>query len=914
MAKSLKVLITTIILILLVFLIFLFTGSDIYTDWLWFDNLGFAHTFTTMFFTNLWLRLLVGIIFTIFIYINLTITRKPFIKYTNVKQDESVESSFEEKTNSFTEWLNRKRLNYLFLLGSILLGFLFSSISQDLWKIVLNYFNQTNFGNFDPIFGKDISFYVFSLPFFNFIREIGMILVVLTFIVVGIIYTLSSGINSFKEMGLKLSSRAKGHLTLLFVFFLFLKAWSYRLNMYNLLYSPRGVAFGASYTDINANLLGLRILFYIALIVGVLLLVNLFKKSYKIIIWGLGIWIVTSLIFGSIYPGFVQHFQVEPNEIAKESKYINHNIDMTLKAYGLDDITTTEFKLAEGLNRDILDENQATLKNIRLWDPRPLRSTYRQLQGLRPYYSFANVDIDRYMVDGEYRQVMLSAREVDQNKLAAQAQNWINQTLKYTHGYGFVMSPTNSVTPEGLPDFFIKDIPTKSQIDIKTGNPRVYYGEMTNNYVIVNNKEQEFDYPVGSENAYYNYEGSGGVQIKNIFRKMIYALRYSNMKLLLANDISVDSRILYYRNIKERVRTVAPFLRYDSDPYLVTAEGRLFWIQDAYTTTDRYPYSQPLDNIGNYIRNSVKVVIDAFNGSMTYYVIDQSDPLAMTYQKIFPDLFTSGDQMPGVFRRHMRYPEDLFQIQSRIYTTYHMQDPTVFYNKEDIWNIPNENYAGTSITMDPYYIILELPSGEGPEFVQMLPFTPSNKNNMVAWMAGRSDGEKYGELLVYTFPKDQLIYGPMQIESRIDQNPDISQLLSLWSQRGSNVIRGNLLVIPIGEAILYVEPVYLQAENSQLPELKRVILAYKDRIVMRERFDDALNAIFGESIETIEGDIEDHITEPDVSLANVEELTEEAMKEYREGLNSIKEGDWAGYGEHFGRLQELLESLQSLSQ
>lgn len=911
MSKSIKIVLAIVILSLFALLILLVSGTQIYTDWVWFNNLGFGHTFLTMFLTNFWLRILVGLIFTIFIFVNLYFTRKPFLEYINVKRGDNIESLFGGEASNFFGWLNKKRINYLFLLGSIVLGFLFSSISQDLWKIVLKYINQTSFGINDPIFNKDIGYFVFSLPFYNFIREMGMVLVILTLIVISIIYTLASGISSLQEMKFKLSGRAKVHITILIVFFLFLKAFGYRLGMYNLLYSPRGVVFGAGYTDVHANMLGLKVLTVIAIIVGIILLINLFRKSYKILFWALGFWLIVSFIFGNIYPGLVQRFQVEPNEIAKESEYIRYNIDMTLKAYGLDDLTVKTFDVKDNLTPEIINTKRGTIDNIRLWDSRPLRSTYRQLQGLRQYYTFNDVDIDRYLIDGKYQQVMLSARELDQSRLSSQAQTWINQVLKYTHGYGAVMSPVNMVTTEGLPEFFIKDIPPRLSVDLELNNPAIYYGEITNNYVIVNTKSKEFDYPVGSKNAYTDYQGTGGVPLNNFLKKVIYALRYGNIKLLLAQDITGDSRIMYYRNIKERVRKVAPFLRYDNDPYLVISEGRLFWIQDAYTTTNRFPYSQPVGNIGNYIRNSIKVVIDAYNGDMKYYIIDKNDPLARTYQRIFPDLFIDGDQMPEDIRRHLRYPEDLFIIQSRLYSTYHMTDPVVFYNKEDLWNIPNENFMGNTITMTPYYIIMQLPGEETSEFVLMLPFTPATKNNMVSWMAARSDGENYGELLVYRFPKDKLVYGPMQIESRIDQDSEISQLLTLWSQRGSRVIRGNLLVIPIDNSILYVEPIYLQAETSELPELKRVVVSYKDRVVMASTLDQALYSIFGD-VEEVEVEPEQQEDRVDYTTQSIKELTEEALNIYREAQESLKEGEWAQYGELLDQLEDVLINLNEL--
>ncbi len=925
MAKGIKVLLSIIVLAIIVLIILVSTGSQILTDWLWFDNLNFSQTFMTMFFTNLYLRLIVGLVFTVFIFINLSFTKKPLLDHLNVSKDDNVESLFGGKNDSIMEWLNKRKLGYIFLFGSIILGFLFSSVRQDLWQIVLKYINQTPFNINDPIFARDIGFYVFSLPFFDFIREMGMVLTILTLVVTGAIYTLASGISSFNEMKFKLSGRAMAHLSVLIAIFLLLKAWSYRLMMYNLLYSARGVAFGASYTDINANLIGLKILFYIVIAIAVVVLINMFKKSYRLLIWGLGFWIFASFIFGSVYPGIVQRFQVEPNEIAKESKYIDYNIDMTLKAYGLDTIEKRDFELKKELTANILSEKTETIDNIRLWDPRPLLSTYNQLQGLRPYYTFPNVDIDRYNINGEYRQVMIAGREVDQTKLNAQAKTWINQKLKYTHGYGVVMNPVNVVTPEGLPKFFIKNIPPESFTDLKINNASIYYGEMTNDYVIVNNKTKEFHYPMGSENEYYDYTGTGGVQLNSFFKKALYGLRYGNIKFLLADDIENQSRIMYYRNIKQRVRKVAPFLAYDSDPYLVTLDGRLFWIQDAYTTTNRFPYSEPMQGVGNYIRNSIKIVIDAYNGNMDYYVIDKSDPLANTYMKIFPDLFKDGEEMPENVRSHIRYPQDLFVIQSRLYSTYHMQDSTVFYNKEDIWNIPQENYAGSSIQMEPYYVIMQLPGNEENEFVLMQPFTPGNKNNMIAWMAGRSDGENYGDLILYNFPKDKLVYGPMQIESRIDQDTDISQLLTLWSQRGSRVIRGNLLVIPINDSVLYIEPIYLQAETSELPELKRVIVSYNDEVVMRETLEESIKAIFGLGEAIVETEIDDEMLEDetledgvrdetdDLLPTTIDELTSKALEAYQNAQESLKNGNWAEYGQYITELEDILTRLSNFN-
>jgi len=913
--RSFRYLFSIIFVAFIVFMIAIFAGANFFTEWAWFNQLGYLKAFLLMFFSNFGLRVLIGLIFAVFVFINLSFTKKLFYKYFEKEEvdSENVETLFKDESQGFLNWLSKSKLNWLYIIISLILGFLFSSVSSELWKIVLKFFNQTPFGTTDPIFGRDIAFYVFSLPFYSFIKEMAMVLIVLTIIVVGVIYFIASGVSSFSEVKVKLSNRAKSHITVLLSVFLLLKAWDYRLAMYELLYSSRGVAFGASYTDVNANLLGLRILFVIAIAVAIGLLVSLFRKNYKLLAWGLGIWLVTSFIFGSVYPGFVQRFQVEPNEIARERQYINYNIEKTLEAYDLNDIKTTDFKVENGLTQQELQENDEIIKNIRLWDHRPLLTTYNQIQTLRQYYDFQNIDVDRYTIDGEYRQVMLGAREMNQDLLPGQAQTWINRKLKYTHGYGVSMSPVNMVTDQGLPEFFMKDIPTQVDVDIDLDNAAIYYGEKTDEYVIANTDSTEFHYPKGDENVFINYDGTGGVPMGNFIKKSIFALRFSNLKFLLNDDINFDSKIMYHRNIKERVRRVAPFLQYDSDPYLVVTQGRLFWIQDAYTTTDQYPYSEPVRGVGNYIRNSVKIVIDAYNGDMDFYVVDDEDPIAKTYQKIFPEIFVDGDEMPEDIRNHIRYPKDLFRIQAQLYSTYHMRDPVVFYNKEDLWNIPNENYAGSSIKMEPYYITSKLPGNSDLEFILMLPFTPANRNNMISWIAGRSDGENYGELVEYQFPKDTLVFGPSQIESRIDQDAEISQQLSLWSQRGSRVIRGNLIVYPIENSILYVEPIYLQAEASEIPEMKRVVVSYAGQIEMDVTLEGALAKIFGQAQEEDTAE-EVPAGEQPVLPEDMQGLASRAYQLFQEAQEAQRQGNWQQYGEKLEELNEVLNQLNTLNQ
>ncbi|MFN2340452.1 MAG: UPF0182 family protein [Halanaerobium sp.] len=948
MSKTIKLFLSIFAITAILLIIFISTGASIYTDWLWFKELNFEKTFTIMFLSNFLLRLFIGVIFAALIYLNLHFTKKPIYKFINTKKDSKVENLFGEERNEIFEWLNKKRLNLIYLFSSLVFGFLFSSISADSWKMVLKFFNKTEFNAVDPIFNNDISFYVFSLPFYSFLREMGMVVVVISLILAGAIYIIFTGIHSFSEISGKLSSRAKKHMSGLVFIFLLFKAWDYRLQMYNILFSADGVVFGAGYTDVNANLLGYKVLFVTVIFVALAVLYSLFKNNYKPLVVGIGAWILLSIIFTGVYPAFVQQYSVEPNEINREEEYIDNNIQMTLKAYGLDNVRSDDFELSEDdLTYDELMEYETVIDNIRLWDYRPLQSTYNQLQSLRQYYTFQDIDIDRYQLGDDYTQVMLGARELDQNALAIQAQTWVNRTLKYTHGMGVTMSPAGRVKDNGQPEFLIQDIPPKANNqNINLDNPSIYYGEKTDNYVIVNTDETEFHYPMGSENVFTEYEGSGGVEISNIMRKSIYALRFNTMKILLSDDINNQSRIMYERNIHQRVRKAAPFLQYDSDPYIVNAEGRLFWIYDAYTTTHLYPYSQPYNNRENYVRNSIKVVVDAYNGTLDYYIVDEDDPIAMTYSKIFDDLFKSVDQMPDSIRAHLRYPQDLFKIQSQIYKNYHMEDPVVYYNREDVWEIPQENYQGSTIAVEPYYIMNQLPGEDKAEFILMTPFTPSNRDNMVAWMAARNDGENYGELFTYRFPKDQLVYGPDQIESRIDQESEISQLLSLWSQRGSDVIRGNLLVIPINNSVLYVEPIFLQADGGGIPELRRVIVSYKNQIIMRENLEEALKAMFEEGAglsvpeedveelqeETgvdpesagIDADLDDSDSEADDSQQEAEsgeqtdeslmpassaELISEANDLYQQAQQALQNGDFAEYGELTTELGEVLNQL-----
>src|SRR3989454_2243193 len=606
----------------------------------------------------------------------------------------------------------------------------------------------------------------------------------------------------------------------------------------------RDVAFGAGYSDVHAQLPVQKALLVLAGLVAVLCLVTIRLRSWRPLLWSVAALVGVAILGGVVYPGGIQRYQVSPNEIVKEKPYIDFNIRYTRLAYGLDNIEEREFPAEQTLTLQDLRKNEATLKNIRLWDTRPVLATYSQLQEIRRYYKFTDIDIDRYRINGEYRQVTLSARELSAKDLPSRI--WINERLTYTHGYGAVVSPVNRVTREGLPEFWIKDIPPAASSDLRISRPELYFSELATDYVFVKTQAKEFDYPSGDQNVYTTYAGQGGIPLGSFWRKTLFAARLGDLKLLLSNDLTLGSRVLLYRNIRERVQRIAPFFRYDDDPYMViSAAGRIVWLLDGYTVTDRFPYSAPTRGLGNYVRNAVKVTVDAYDGAVRFYVADPTDPLIRTIARIFPGLLQPLDAMPADLRAHIRYPEGLFRVQAGMYAVYHMRDTQVFYNKEDLWSVPVRSVDGRERAMEPYYLILRLPGEPKEEFVLLIPFNPSKKDNLSAWLAARSDPPHYGKLVVYNFPKQKLIYGPRQIEARIDQDSFISQQLSLWNQRGSQVIRGNLLVIPIERSLVYVEPLYIAAEKGQLPELKRVIVGFGDRIAMEETLDGAIARVFG---------------------------------------------------------------------
>jgi uncharacterized membrane protein (UPF0182 family) len=648
----------------------------------------------------------------------------------------------------------------------------------------------------------------------------------------------------------------------------------------------------------------------------VLSLIGRKRKSFKEPLVGFGVLIGAAILFTGIVPGIAQQLAVRPNELVKELPYIKNSIEFTRLGYNLNTIKREDFPVADSLTAADFTADTGIAKQIRLWDHDPLKTTFSQIQTFRLYYDFHDVDVDRYTFGNELRQVTIAAREINYNKVPAEAQTWVNQRLQFTHGYGLVMSPVNEIGEEGLPVLFMQDIPPKISVPISLDKPEIYFGELTLPYVIVNTELPEFDYPKGETNVTTRYEGTGGIPIKGGLRRLLFAIHLKSFELIFTGYLKADSRLMIYRSVQERIPKIAPFLRYDPNPYPVVSDGKLFYMLDAYTTTDRLPYSKRTAAGYNYIRNSVKITMDAYTGDVQFYVFDESDPVVMTLKKIFPTMFKDRSEMPAGLLEHIRYPMYIFGVQSDLYSTYHMTDPTVFYNKEDKWTIPRELYSGEEINMVPYYAIVNFQDrGTANEFVLILPFTPINKNNMVAWLGAKCDPQDYGKIVEYAFPKQKLVFGPMQIESRIDQKPEISQLFTLWGQAGSKIIRGNLLIIPVRDSLVYVEPIYLQSEQSELPELKRVIVGYMDRIEMGLDLEDALSRVFGKAGARPAERAETVITDKGVvESVSINELIRKAGAYYEEAQRKLRAGDFAGYGDNVKKLGAVLEQLKQRSQ
>ena len=905
MANKTKNIKWIIISLILLGLIVVMGIASIYIDLIWFKSVQYITVFWKILLTKGVVMLFFAAFFFILSLLNLSFARRFAPEFqVEISQDE-----FERPEIQLYKSLQNIKVNKKLVFWFSLIVALFMGFSEGAnWEKILIYLNRTSFGITDPVFNRDIGFYMFSLPFWEYVRNwLSFALTIIT-VVVGAIYILKKAVK-YEYKKLIIETPVKVHLSLLIGLILILKSWQYWLNTYKILYSTRGVIFGAGYTEIYASLLALRILMVLALACAVLFFVTARRQDWKLPILGLAVLIGVSILLRGIYPEIIHRAVVLPNESTKERPYILNNIEATRIAYGLDKIKEEEFPVKEEISFEDIEKNKETIGNIRLWDWSPIQQTLKQIQAIRLYYDFYSVDIDRYYINGTYQQVIISPRELDSAKIPEKARTWINERLTYTHGYGVVVNPVNKISGEGLPYLLIKDIPPVSSVNITITRPEIYYGEITKGYVVVKTKAKEFDYPKGDDNVYSTYEGSGGLPVSSLWRRILFSIKYSNLQILLTANFTPESRIMIYRNIQERVKKVAPFLSYDNDPYIVISkEGKLFWIQDAYTISNNFPYSTPFKGYLNYIRNSVKVIIDAYNGTMDFYIVDQKDPLVKVYQNIFPQLFKNFDQMPADLKEHLRYPKDLFQIQAELYSTYHMLDADVFYNKEDYWNIPNEIYAENEIKVEPYYIVTKLPGHQREEFILMTPFTPSTKDNMIAWLAAKNDQPEYGDLIVYKFPKEKLIFGPMQIEARIDQDSEISQQLTLWGQKGSTVIRGNLLVIPIEKSIIYVEPLYLRAEKGEIPELKKVIVSNGSIVMMGNNLEDALEKLFTRTFKEKEAIVT--VTGEEKTL---KDLVQEAAGYFENAQGFAREGDWAKYGEELKKLENTLNLLEEMS-
>ena len=908
--------------IVVVVLVVLFTGARIWLDALWFNQLSYLSVFATILFSKLGLWVVFFILFLLFAGLNLVLAFRKVdiqgLKIPRMPQQQQPGMPVELSQTAPME-ISRKASAWMGALAVLLLGLILAGAASNRWELWQKLLHRTDFGLTDPLFQRDLSFYVFVLPFYNFLKGWSLWAVVLTTAIVSLLYLLSGNIT-YADKKLKVSTRATRHLLFLALLVSVLVAWHYWLKGCSLPLAPGGIIFGATYKDVKVLRLAYYLMIGVALFIAILIGVGVSRRRFKPMLIGYAILLGGAILITGIIPGLVQQFSVIPNQLQRELPYIKHNIEFTRQGYNLQNIEVQPFPVADSLSASDFAPGTGATKRIPIWDERPLETTYKQLQEFRLYYDFNHVSVDRYRFGDDYRQVMLSARELNYNQLPQTAKTWVNQRLQYTHGYGLVMSPVNEKGSEGLPSFFIQDIPPKVSVPLAVNRPEIYYGQGTTEYVLSNTKLEEFDYPSGSANVFTSYHGTGGIPIKGFGRKLLIALHLKDWQILFTNYLKPDSRLMIYRSVQQRVPKIAPFLRYDPESYLVVNEGRLYWIRDAYTTTNMYPYSTRTADGFNYIRNSLKITVDAYNGDVAYYVIDDRDPIVQTYRKIFPDLFKDISEMPEGLRAHLRYPYYMFKVQAGIYETYHMTDPEVFYNKEDMWATPQEIYGDTQTDMIPYYVMNRFPELENQEqYVLMFPFTPTKKNNMVAWIAAFSDPGQYGKMIEYQFPKDKLIFGPMQIEARIDQNSEISQLFTLWSQSGSKIIRGNLLVIPIENSLIYVEPVYLVSANSQLPELKIIIVAYQDRLSYAPTLEEALGQLFGATVAraaTTSGtqtSVMPGAPGEAVQVGELSRLIQQALADYNAATRALQSGDFAGYGERIAQLKAVLEELAARS-
>lgn len=884
------ILIASIIVLLAIFSRLL----SLYVDWLFFVETGYSFVFTRVISTELLSGLCFGVFAFLFVFINTRLVNRLEFPTQTIS------------INGYTTFtLNPARLaglsRLLGILISVFVGILGALWGAGLWDQILFFINSVSTGVSDPIFGKDVGFYLFRLPFYQSLSSFLGFVLFMSLVISIVSYAIKRGfyVNRFQ---LFIAKEIRIHLGILTSLVLFKTAFGFYLDRFDLLYASRQIITGAGYTEVYAKLFVLNLLVFFSVIAGMAFIVAFARSRFKMAFYPVGAVIGVYIIGMVIYPNLLQNFKVSPNELDLERPFIQHHIKFTRYGYGLENIDLKPFNVSYDLTAKDILKNDATIKNIRLWDEGPLLKTLGQLQQIRTYYKFSNIENDRYRIDGKYLQVMLSARELSYDDLPSKS--WINEKLVFTHGNGVSLAHVARITPEGLPEFIVKDIPPASVTkDIKVTTPEIYYGELTKSYAIANTRIPEFSYPTSEGNVYSSYKGSGGAVFDSLLKRMVFAAHFKDAKILLSSDIKSDSRILYFRHITERIRKATPFLSLDQDPYMVISdEGKLYWMIDAYTVSTHLPYSRQLRNRVNYMRNSVKITVDAYNGAIKYYLSDPDDPIIKVYSTMFPGLFQNLDAMPDDLRKHIRYPKDLFKTQVSLYATYHMSDPKTYYNKEDLWEIPSH----AEKSMEPYYLIMKIPGEKVEEYVLLAPYTPAKRDNLAAWIAARCDAPNYGKLIVYTFPRDRLVYGPRQIDARIDQDSYISQQLTLWGQRGSQVIRGSLLIIPVESALIYIQPLYLAAEDKGgLPELRRIIVAYENNVVMDQTLEGALQKIFGGRAQTATPTQTGEAPRP----TSIGDLARDAAGTFDRMMQLQRQGDWAGYGEQMKKLERLLKDM-----
>ena len=934
-----------------------------YVDWLWFGEVGFRSVFWTRF----WWQILVGVaafaIFFVIVEINVELARRlaPSFRVT------AAGDLLEPRSEAVRKWVGWGGLG-VSLLAALLAGW--GASAQ--WQTFLLYVKQAPFGEKDAIFGHDIGFYVFSLPMWQAVQSFVFGSLVASLVLAAVMHLVMGGIDykatppgaagraagqgvggageagepgspfaraqrvaapQLPQIDVKLGGRAVAHLSGILAAIFVVVGAGQLFRAWRLLYSTAGTIYGAGYTDVHIRLPLTYVMLGIALLLAAVLVWNIFRRHqwWPIVIV---VWVLAVIVLRGVVPAVYQSLIVNPNQLTKEREYIAHNLAATKSAYKLNDITQQPLAAKTPLTPQKLKDNQPTLSNIRLWDPNTLVTSYRQLQELRPYYSFLDADVDRYTVGGVYRETMLSPRELNIDGLPAQAQTWVNQHITYTHGFGVAMSAVNQVTSDGSPDFLVQDVPPQSVAGLEITQPRIYYGERGTGYSLVKTKDKEFDYPGATGDVYSTYNGSGGIPISPLLNRLAFSATFGTIKFFTTSSIESQSRIIIRNDIRTRISDVAPFLTLDHDPYMVIADGRLWWIQDAYTTTDRYPYSTPQSGV-NYLRNSVKIVVDAYNGTMKFFVFDEQDPLLKTYLAAYPSLFTAKSEMPQVLIDHLRYPEDLFNVQAEVYSTYHVDGADVLYNKGNQWAIPENVALSGAGRMEAYYVIMRLPGAAKEEFLLMLPFVPNGRSNMISWLGARSDMPDYGKAINFVFSSSTTVFGPSQVEATINQDPDISSQRTLWGQQGSQVVMGNLLVTPIEDSLLYVQPLYIQSDQTQLPQLKRVIVFYRvpapaggqgnaqQVVAMKQTLGEALTAAFGESFSS--GNASGGTSTGGTGTGGTggtgsggaltqqaRDLIALASQQFDDAQKALQAGDFAGYGTQIKALQKTLRSLQAL--